>query len=124
MIMSLTSAFLAMEKAAGFDEKQLLYPVPDFVAEVLSKSSQKTIDHDKITKYNDYEQHGVPEYWIVDPHTKTVEQYVLENGQFELLLKSSEGLIRSRAVTGFNIPIPSIFDSREKRKNTTGYFER
>ncbi|HFA50056.1 MAG TPA: Uma2 family endonuclease [Bacteroidetes bacterium] len=108
--------FFGNEKAALFEDKQLLFPVPDFVAEVLSKSSQKTINHDRVTKYNDYELHGVSEYWIVDPHEKTVEQYILENNKYRLVLKSSEGIVRSHSVAGFNIPIPSVFDSKENRK--------
>lgn len=108
--------FFDKEKAAQFHENQLLFPVPDFVVEVLSKSSQKTINHDKVTKFDDYELHGVSEYWMVDPHDKKVEQYILENGKFRLVLKSAEGIIRSRAVKGFHIPIPAIFDSEENRK--------
>jgi len=108
--------YFGNEKAAKFKDKQLLFPVPDFVVEVLSKSSQKTINHDRKTKYDDYELHGVLEYWIVDPHEKTVEQFVLENGKYRLVLKSSEGIIRIQSIPGFHIPIVSIFDSNENRK--------
>ena len=55
------------------------------------------------------------EYWIVDPHDKTVMQYVLSEGQYELVLKSGEGIIRSRVVAGFNIPIAAMFDSATTR---------
>ena len=37
---------------------------PDLVIEVLSPS---TADYDKSIKYNKYKEHGVREYWIVDP---------------------------------------------------------
>jgi Uma2 family endonuclease len=63
-----------------------------------------------VTKFEDYERHGVREYWIVDPDDETVEQYVLESGRYRLLLKSGEGHIRSHAVEGFVIPIRAIFD--------------
>ena len=108
--------FFDNEKAAKFTDKQLLFPVPDFIVEVLSKSSKKNINHDKVIKYDDYELHGVSEYWIIDPHEKTVEQFVLKEGKYNLVLKSSEGIIRSHAVSGFNIPIRSIFDRKENQK--------
>ncbi|MEM1123176.1 MAG: Uma2 family endonuclease [Bacteroidota bacterium] len=108
--------FFGTEKASQFEDDQLLYPIPDFVVEILSKSSKKNIERDTVTKYKDYERHGVVEYWIVDPHEKTVSQYVLQNKKYKLILKSSEGTIRSRVVTGFNIPIVAIFDSQKNRE--------
>jgi len=108
--------FFGNEKAAHFQDDQLLFPVPDFVAEVLSKSSQKSIEHDTVTKFNDYEQHGVQEYWILDPHDQTVEQYLLENGRYRLVLKSSEGSVHCHVVPGFSIPIAAIFDKKVNRK--------
>lgn len=108
--------FFGNEKASQFQDDQLLFPVPDFVAEVLSKSSQKTIEHDTVTKFKDYKQHGVQEYWIIDPHDQTVEQYLLEEGRYRLVLKSSEGSVRSHAVPGFSIPIAAIFDKKINRK--------
>lgn len=105
--------FFGNEKAKDFQETQLLYPVPDFVAEVLSKSSQKNIDHDRVTKFNDYEKHGMSEYWIVDPHEQTVEQYVLKNKKYQLVLEAPDGIIRCQAVKGFNIPTAAIFDGKK-----------
>lgn len=46
------------------DEKACIR-APDLVIEILSPSSStKDLKH----KYNLYEQVGVPEYWVVDPH--------------------------------------------------------
>lgn len=102
--------FFGREKSDRFEDQQLFFPVPDFVVEVLSKSSAKTIEHDTVTKFQDYEQHGVKEYWIVDPHEKTIAQYVLEQGQYRLVLPAAEGIIQSVAVKGFHIPIAAVFD--------------
>ena len=84
------------------------FPVPDFVAEVLSPTTEH---RDRGVKFEDYEAHGVREYWIVDAEAESVEQYVLEEAAFRLLLKSGSGDIESRVVTGFRIPIRAIFDS-------------
>ncbi len=97
------------EKSKNFKKGQLIFPVPDLAVEILSKSWE-AIHRDRKTKYKDYEKHGVSEYWIIDADEETVEQYVLEEGEYRLVLKSGEGNIRSHAVEGFEIPIRSIFD--------------
>jgi len=53
---------------------------PDFIIEIVSKTSKKRDYHDK---YDLYEENGVLEYWIVDPEGKTVDVFVLENGKYE-----------------------------------------
>lgn len=102
--------FFGKEKAATLQPRQLRLPIPDFVCEVLSDS---TATRDRGTKFQDYEAHGVGEYWLVDPEAETVEQYVLTDGTYLLELKSGSGQIHSRAVPGFAIPIRSLFDPAE-----------
>lgn len=101
--------FFNSEKAKDFKKGQMFFPVPDLAVEVLSKS-KKSLERDRKIKYDDYEIHGVSEYWMIDPDDETIEQYVLENGKYRLVLKSSEGSIHSHAVKGFVIPIRAIFD--------------
>ena len=102
--------FFGSAKTATFEPETMLFPVPDFVIEVLSDSTEA---RDRGVKFDDYEAHGVSEYWIIDAHAETVEQYVVEGGQFQLLLKSGSGEIASRFVLNFRIPIRAIFDDRE-----------
>jgi len=101
--------FFGTEKAKHFKKGHWKYPAPDFVVEVLSEGTEK---RDRGIKYEDYEAHGVQEYWIIDPVEETVEQYFLENGNFKLHLKSSQGTIESRVVQGFSIEIRAIFDEK------------
>jgi Uma2 family endonuclease len=101
--------FFGNEKAKDFKKGQMIFPVPDFVVEVLS-NSKKALKRDKEIKYEDYELHGVKEYWMIDPHQETVEQYLLKQGKYQLILKAAEGSIRSSAIKGFAIPIPAIFN--------------
>ena len=61
-------------------------------------------------KFTDYEAHGVREYWIIDPETRIVEQFLDGDSGFQLQLKSSSGQIRSRVIEGFAIPVEAIFD--------------
>ena len=99
--------FFGNEKAETFKEDQTLFPVPDFIVEILSKSTSK---YDRGIKFDDYETHQVREYWIIDPKNEIIEQYLLEDNRYELALKSSNGSIKSTVITGFEIPIRAVFD--------------
>ncbi len=105
--------FFGNEKAVHFRKGQWKYPPPDFVVEVLSEGTEK---RDRGIKFQDFEAHGVQEYWIIDPDEESVEQYFLQNGKFKLHLKASQGIIESRAVQGFSINIRAIFDEQENMK--------
>ncbi|HMS33481.1 MAG TPA: Uma2 family endonuclease, partial [Ignavibacteria bacterium] len=76
-------------------------------AEVVSPSTEH---NDRVIKFEDYAAHGIKEYWIIDPDKKTIEQYLLNGDTYELFLKSNNGMIKSRSVEGFEIPIESVFD--------------
>lgn len=103
--------YFAAEKAAQFTPDQMRFPVPDLIVEVLSPS---TATHDRGVKFEDYAAHGVGEYWLIDPESETVEQYVLEGGRYSLRLKAQDGTIASQVLAGFRIPIRAIFDSDEQ----------
>jgi Uma2 family endonuclease len=54
---------------------------PDLMVEILSPSTTK---HDCKTKFDLYEKFGVREYWIVDPHKKTVQIFLLQpDGKYD-----------------------------------------
>ena len=52
---------------------------PDLIAEILSPSTKK---HDRGVKFRLYERAGVREYWIVDPETRTVCVFQLDDGRY------------------------------------------
>jgi Uma2 family endonuclease len=112
--------YFSNEKAEQFTEDQMKFPVPDWVVEVLSKSTEA---NDRGVKFKDYEAHGIPEYWIIDPEKEVVEQYVLQDGAYELLLKTGQGTISSQVLSGFSVPVRAIFNRTENlqalRKITT-----
>ena len=99
--------FWGNEKSSLFQGRQAQFPAPDFVVEVLSDS---TAEHDRGVKYQDYESHGVREYWIIDPEKQVLEQYVLEGDTYELRMKAAEGIVHAVAVAGFSVPIRALFD--------------
>ena len=102
--------FFRLEKSEQFEEDQLFFPAPDLVVEVLSDSTKQ---RDRGIKLEDYQLHGVEEYWIVDAKQKTIEQYHLEANQYHLITKAQEGHIRSFVVQGLSLPIPTVFDKAQ-----------
>jgi Uma2 family endonuclease len=61
------------------DERGRYQGVPDLLVEVLSPGNK---DYDLITKKNLYEKFGVKEYWIVDPETKFVLGFALNENAY------------------------------------------
>jgi len=56
---------------------------PDVAVEILSPS---TLRRDKRDKLRTYAKYGIPEYWIVDPVSISLEQYLLVEGhRYELV---------------------------------------
>lgn len=102
--------FFGREKAAAFRPDTMKFPVPDLAVEVLSESTEA---RDRGVKFEDYAAHGVGEYWIVDAEREVLEQYVLRDGVYELVLKSGSGELRSAVVPGFTVPVRALFSTEE-----------
>ena len=102
--------FFGRDKAQSFTGEQMFFPPPDFVAEVLSPSTEGV---DRSIKFQDYAAHGVGEYWIVDPDKEVLEQYLLSGTAFELAQKSASGTVKSPVIKGFEVPVGAIFDDNE-----------
>lgn len=53
---------------------------PDLIIEIVSPKNSKRDTHDK---FNIYQEHGVREYWIVNPNDENVTVFVLDDkGKF------------------------------------------
>ena len=99
--------FFEKVKSANFTPEQMQFPAPDLAVEVLSPSTEK---YDRETKFQDYAAHSVREYWIIDAEHEIIEQYFLENEEYELLLKAKDGTIESVVLPEFKIQIRAVFD--------------
>jgi Uma2 family endonuclease len=76
---------------------EVVREAPDLVVEVLSPA---TASRDRTYKRTLYARHGVKEYWLVDPETRTVEVLVLGETGF-----GREGIFTgSAAVTSSVLP--------------------
>jgi Uma2 family endonuclease len=80
---------------------------PDLVIEVASPS---TAAYDRLTKYEQYAQAGITEYWIVKPTTHTIEVLVLEDGEYHSLgVFSGQQTLPSWVVPGFSVAAEKFF---------------
>ncbi len=72
--------FIGIRKSNIHIVRKWIYGVPDFIAEVISPGSK---DYDEEVKKTAYEKAGVPEYAVIDPATRQLRLYTLnESNQY------------------------------------------
>ena len=89
-------AFIPEDKLASLPESHIPF-APPLVVEVLSP---RTADRDVGPKFAAYEEHGVEEYWVLDPQTLDHRFYRREGGYLTEFAEGGE-IIRSGVVAGF-----------------------
>jgi Uma2 family endonuclease len=100
--------FVSNERLGIIQER--IMGAADLVAEVISPGTRR---RDRIDKRDRYEQHGVREYWLIDPEAKTVEVLHLESGTYHLAGRWHPGeRARSRLLKGFEVPVAPLLGER------------
>ena len=89
-------AFYRTEKKDRIRQNHL-EGAPDLVVEVLSS---RTADRDVGPKFAEYEQHGVTEYWILDPDT-LAHRFYRPQGELLVEYATDAARIESAVVGGF-----------------------
>ena len=92
--------FVAQENLARLTPRRFEGP-PDLVIEIISPGS---VTEDRVRKFMEYEQAGVPEYWLIDPrpHQEQVDFYGLdEAGTYQTLPVDEAGIYHSTVLPNF-----------------------
>ena len=84
--------------------KQRISGAPAVAVEVVSAGSRP---FDLQTKKHDYEQHGIEEYWLIDPELETMTFWRLEAGRF-VEATADKDRYASRAIEGFSLDLARI----------------
>ena len=83
---------------------------PALVIEIVSPGPAN-IRRDRITKLQLYAAYDIPEYWIVDPKSKTLEKYINSDSSLILLETLGEDeKLTTIAIPGFSCRVREIFD--------------
>ena len=81
--------------------------VPDLLVEILSPSTRH---YDRRVKLAAYRDAGVPEFWLVDPLTRTVVVYGWREGRFTEIDRGGESdEIGSAVLPGFRLQVGPLF---------------
>ena len=71
----------------------------DLVVEIVSPESAQ---RDRVTKFEEYQDAGIPEYWLFDPDQDEATFYRLTaQGRYDPVTAGSDGVYRSQIVPGF-----------------------
>lgn len=85
--------------------------VPDLVAEVISEGNRR---YDEVRKRNLYAQHGVAEYWVLDPALETVKVYRNPEGGYDRvaeLTAENDAELSSPLLPKWSLPLADLFAS-------------
>lgn len=80
---------------------------PDLVVEIVSPA---TAGYDRREKQDAYARAGVPEYWIADPASRTIEVLTLEQGRYRSLhVFARQARLPSRVLPDFPVVVEQFF---------------
>ena len=88
-------------------EDRYVRGAPDLVVEIMSPSTSRL---DLGAKMELYVRHGVPQYWIADPDTRTARMLRLEAGDYTEVASFTENdVLTSDAFPGLRIDLGQVF---------------
>jgi len=99
--------FFGPARAHLVDLHTAIRHAPDLCVEILSPSTEAT---DRGRKLQMFARYGVPEYWIVDPVSESIEVHRLEAGTYLLVQRAAgDDEVRSPVLAGAALRAGSIF---------------
>lgn len=83
---------------------------PDLIVEVVSDDS---VHRDRVDKFDEYEEAGVPEYWILDNRSGRHRAHFFqldEHGRYRAIPVEEDGIYRSHILPGFWLQVDWLWD--------------
>ena len=87
-------------------DRRGVHGAPDLIVEILSPS---TAQYDRLIKFNLYQRAGVREYWIIDPTSRVVSTYTLENGKYQAAAYGADSSVRVGILDDCTIDLSTVF---------------
>jgi Uma2 family endonuclease len=95
----------------GVFTEQYFEGVPDLIVEVVSPRRRNV---DRLTKFGEYEEAGVPEYWVIDPERRYAEFFQRdESGAYRTAFSGSEGVYQSHVLEGLWLEVRWLWERPE-----------
>jgi len=89
------------------DLDRVIRDAPDLCVEILSPSTEAT---DRGRKMQLFARYLVPEYWIVDPSTRTIEVYAFAGSAYESIQRAASGdNVASRVLPDLTLRSDDVF---------------
>jgi Uma2 family endonuclease len=95
--------------ATHMDRIGKYWGVPDLTVEIISPGTEK---NDRETKREEYAQAGIPEFWIIDPDSKTLEvlRHNRDTEVYDLAAQLTErDTLTSPTFPGFSLVLAELF---------------
>jgi Uma2 family endonuclease len=107
--------FFVRTSRLGIVNEKYIDGAPDLCVEVISKSTRKI---DRGRKFVLYADHGVKEYWIIDPLRCTIEFYQNQDGEWLKIKPDAQDRLHSKVLPGLwlktewfsSYPLPPVFE--------------
>jgi Uma2 family endonuclease len=78
----------------------------DLVIEIIAEESRM---RDKKIKFEEYEEAGIKEYWLIDPYDKVANFYVLKRNKYQKI-EPKQDIYYSEVIKGFWLNINWLFE--------------
>lgn len=103
------AVFISSEQVRNIGSGERINEAPEIVIEIVSPGKENA-QRDRVMKRQVYGRHGVKEYWIADPETRSLEIYRLDKRTLKLVATlKDEDEVTSPVLPGFDYKVGRFF---------------
>ncbi len=103
------AVFISNRQVSNIGSRERINEAPEIVIEIVSPGKENA-QRDRVMKRQVYGRHGVKEYWIADPESRSLEIYRSEKRTLKLVATfRDEDEVTSPALPGFSCKTNKLF---------------